>query len=112
MRSLSLAAALLVALLHLSASFAPPVRKLAKTPLPLTGQAPIPRRSLVSPPLFAAINRENDALAGILKVLPLMSFFLSFLGVCFQVFVLYPWHEEVIIPTLSDFLPLNLFYEI
>jgi hypothetical protein len=31
----------------------------------------------------------------ILRVLPFAAFGLSFMGVCFQVFVLYPWHEEL-----------------
>ena len=31
----------------------------------------------------------------ILRALPVGAFMLSFAGICFQVFVLYPWHEEL-----------------
>ena len=31
----------------------------------------------------------------ILRVLPVGGFLLSLGGVCFQIFVLYPWHEEL-----------------
>lgn len=42
-------------------------------------------------------SRDNDADAytSLMRVLPLLSFALSVTGVCFQVFVLYPWHEEL-----------------
>lgn len=31
----------------------------------------------------------------LLRILPVASFILSACGICFQVFVLYPWHEEL-----------------
>lgn len=37
----------------------------------------------------------TSILSNILKVLPLASFALSAAGVSFQIFVLYPWHEEL-----------------
>ena len=43
-------------------------------------------------------SRSKDQLSlrqEILRILPFAAFALSFGGICFQVFVLYPWHEEL-----------------
>ena len=40
-------------------------------------------------------SNENPIVKSMLRVLPFVSFILASGGVAFQVFVLYPWHEEL-----------------
>lgn len=44
-----------------------------------------------------SIENKNDSffIANFFKTLPIVSLLLAFAGIFFQVFVLYPWHEEL-----------------
>lgn len=57
-----------------------------------TRTAAQPTTRLPSSSALQAIKNMNPVFV---KNLPLISFVLSVTGVCFQVFVLYPWHEEL-----------------
>eukprot|EP01041_Mallomonas_annulata_P009324 gene9323-19353_t len=56
----------------------------------LVHRVPVPPLAMATAP-----TETPNALATLLKVLPVISFILSASGVAFQVFVLYPWHEEL-----------------
>jgi hypothetical protein len=40
-------------------------------------------------------NTNTNVGREFMKILPIVSFAVGITGVCFQVFVLYPWHEEL-----------------
>jgi len=46
---------------------------------------------------------KSNTFVGLLQVLPIVSLILSAAGISFQVFVLYPWHEELSKPVRFKF---------
>lgn len=45
--------------------------------------------------VFQSTSTSNDNITTIFRVIASISFIISILGLSFQVFVLYPWHEEL-----------------
>ena len=45
--------------------------------------------------IFQSTSTSNDNITTIFRVIASISFIISILGLSFQVFVLYPWHEEL-----------------
>jgi len=43
----------------------------------------------------ASLQEKKSLGSKILSILPILSFFVGCAGVSFQIFVLYPWHEEL-----------------
>ena len=55
----------------------------------------LPHDNFRSNTILQSTSKSNDNVTTIFRVIASISFVISILGLSFQVFVLYPWHEEL-----------------